>query len=68
MLPFPALPGTATTVPRPTERKALARVGEPVVPPLAAVLDLLIAARQTGDRNGAQLFGCWLDRHPEAGR
>lgn len=51
---------------RPTEDAALRNVpASPVLPPLAALLDLLIVARAVHDRFGERHFGHLLDRYPE---
>ncbi|MFB7555320.1 hypothetical protein [Streptomyces brevispora] len=57
--------GTAI-VNRPTEAAALGAVSSQrriqTPPSVNRLADLLIVARATGDRYGAQLFGCLLDR------
>lgn len=52
-----------STVCRPTETAAVGRTPEvPPLPPMGRLLDLVIVARATDDRYGAELFGCMLDR------
>lgn len=55
--------GTAI-VRRPTEDRALglAEAKPRTLPPAERLADLLIVARVTGDRYGARIFDCMLDR------
>ncbi len=56
-------------VARPTEGAAIGRTpAVPPLPPLGRLLDLVIVARATDDRHGAQLFSHMLDRALGAAR
>ncbi|WP_329339155.1 hypothetical protein OG252_26355 [Streptomyces sp. NBC_01352] len=45
-----------TTVPRPTERAAIASAGEPSLPPIPVLFSRLVVAQAIGDRHGRNLF------------
>lgn len=56
--------GTAVNVRRPTENAAIGAVPQPSLPVVSAerLADLLVEARWHGDRYGARLLDCLLDR------
>jgi hypothetical protein len=58
--------GTAL-VRRPTEDAALRRSRRPASAPVPVLAVLLAAARATGDRYGARLLACLLDRSRSTG-
>ncbi len=59
--------GTAV-VRRPTEGAAIGRAGAPRVPSLLAAFEGLAAAERAGDRHGARLCRCLVQRAARDGR